>query len=283
LWALLNFLLPDVFTSAEDFDAWFDLKGGDNQREVVTRLHSVLRPFLLRRIKAEVARGLPPKTEVKVFVGMSELQREWYKKVLLKDLDAINAGDTNKGNAARVRLQNILMQLRKGPFQVVLFLFFFFLSMAPSDIYRVMFSVCNHPYLFPGAEPGPPYENGEHLIKASGKMVILDKLLSKLQERGSRVLLFTQMTRVLDILEDYMVWRGYEYCRIDGNTDGVDRADQIEDYNSEGSKKFVFLLSTRAGGLGINLATADSVILFDSDWCVSLLLVSVFVISADKQ
>jgi SNF2 family DNA or RNA helicase len=124
LWALLNFLLPDVFTSAEDFDAWFDLKGGDNQREVVTRLHSVLRPFLLRRIKAEVARGLPPKTEVKVFVGMSELQREWYKKVLLKDLDAINAGDTNKGNAARVRLQNILMQLRKGPFQVVLFLSF---------------------------------------------------------------------------------------------------------------------------------------------------------------
>jgi SWI/SNF-related matrix-associated actin-dependent regulator of chromatin subfamily A member 5 len=91
------------------------------------------------------------------------------------------------------------------------------------------------------------------------------------------------MTRVLDILEDYMVWRGYEYCRIDGNTDGVDRADQIEDYNSEGSNKFVFLLSTRAGGLGINLATADSVILFDSDWCVCLLLVSLFVISADKQ
>jgi SWI/SNF-related matrix-associated actin-dependent regulator of chromatin subfamily A member 5 len=122
--------------------------------------------------------------------------------------------------------------------------------------------------LFPGAEPGPPFENGEHLIKAAGKMVVLDKLLKRLQERGSRVLLFAQMSRVLDILEDYMVWRGYEYCRIDGNTEGIDRASQIEDYNSEGSTKFVFLLSTRAGGLGINLATADSVILYDSDWFV---------------
>lgn len=74
------------------------------------------------------------------------------------------------------------------------------------------------------------------------------------------------MTRLLDILEDYLLYRGYAYCRIDGNTSGEDRESQIDEYNREGSSKFVFLLSTRAGGLGINLATADIVILYDSDW-----------------
>jgi SWI/SNF-related matrix-associated actin-dependent regulator of chromatin subfamily A member 5 len=97
-------------------------------------------------------------------------------------------------------------------------------------------------------------------------MVILDKLLRKLKENGSRVLIFSQMTRLLDILEDYMAYKGYDYCRIDGSTNGEDRDIQIEEFNKEGSSKFVFLLSTRAGGLGINLATADTVILYDSDW-----------------
>merc|ERR1711981_1561215 len=97
-------------------------------------------------------------------------------------------------------------------------------------------------------------------------MGVLDKLLPKLQEQGSRVLIFTQMTRILDILEDYCWLREYEYCRIDGSTDSEIRDDHIEAYNKPGSSKFIFLLSTRAGGLGINLYTADIVILFDSDW-----------------
>lgn len=239
LWALLNFLLPDVFSSSEDFDSWFDLKGTDNQQEIIHRLHAVLRPFLLRRLKKEVAVGLPPKTEVKVYVGLTELQKDWYTKLLLKDIDSINAGALAKGGAPKTRLLNVLMQLRK---------------------------CCNHPYLFPGAEPGPPFENGPHLVESCGKLLVLDKLLVKLKERGSRVLLFSQMTRLLDLLEDYLTWRNFEYCRIDGNTETVDRAQSIEDYNAPNSTKFVFLLSTRAGGLGINLATADSVILYDSDW-----------------
>ena len=97
-------------------------------------------------------------------------------------------------------------------------------------------------------------------------MVLLDKLLSKLKERGSRVLIFSQMTRVIDILEDYCIFRGHQYCRIDGNTAGVDREHAIDEFNRDGSERFVFLLSTRAGGLGINLATADIVVLYDSDW-----------------
>ena len=83
-----------------------------------------------------------------------------------------------------------------------------------------------------------------------------------------------QMTRLLDILEDYLVFRGYQYCRIDGNTGGDDRDASIDAFNKPGSEKFVFLLSTRAGGLGINLATADVVILYDSDWQVFILIVS---------
>ncbi|CAN1129675.1 ISWI chromatin-remodeling complex ATPase CHR17 [Linum perenne] len=233
LWALLNFLLPEIFSSAETFDEWFQISGENDQQEVVQQLHKVLRPFLLRRLKSDVEKGLPPKKETILKVGMSQMQKQYYKALLQKDLEVVNAGGERK------RLLNIAMQLRK---------------------------CCNHPYLFQGAEPGPPYTTGDHLVTNAGKMVLLDKLLPKLKDRDSRVLIFSQMTRLLDILEDYLMFRGYQYCRIDGNTGGDDRDASIEAYNKPGSEKFVFLLSTRAGGLGINLATADVVILYDSDW-----------------
>jgi len=236
LWALLNFLLPEVFSSAEKFDEWFQI-GGDGgkeaEAEVVQQLHKVLRPFLLRRLKSDVEKSLPPKKETILKIGMSDMQRKYYAALLQKDMDAVTGG------ADRSRLLNIVMQLRK---------------------------CCNHPYLFQGAEPGPPYFTGEHLVENSGKLVLLDKLLPKLQQRGSRVLVFSQMTRMIDILEDYCIYRGYKYCRIDGNTSGDDRESQIDEYNAPNSEKFVFLLSTRAGGLGINLYTADIVVLYDSDW-----------------
>ncbi|XP_022760502.1 ISWI chromatin-remodeling complex ATPase CHR11-like isoform X3 [Durio zibethinus] len=233
LWSLLNFLLPEIFSSAETFDEWFQISGENDQQEVVQQLHKVLRPFLLRRLKSDVEKGLPPKKETILKVGMSQMQKQYYRALLQKDLEVVNAGGERK------RLLNIAMQLRK---------------------------CCNHPYLFQGAEPGPPYTTGDHLITNAGKMVLLDKLLPKLKERDSRVLIFSQMTRLLDILEDYLIFCGYQYCRIDGNTGGEDRDASIEAFNKPGSEKFVFLLSTRAGGLGINLATADVVILYDSDW-----------------
>ncbi|KAL0367688.1 UNVERIFIED_CONTAM: putative chromatin-remodeling complex ATPase chain [Sesamum radiatum] len=233
LWSLLNFLLPEIFSSAETFDEWFQISGENDEQEVVQQLHKVLRPFLLRRLKSDVEKGLPPKKETILKVGMSQMQKQYYRALLQKDLEVVNAGGERK------RLLNVAMQLRK---------------------------CCNHPYLFQGAEPGPPYTTGEHLIENSGKMVLLDKLLPKLKERDSRVLIFSQMTRLLDILEDYLMFRGHLYCRIDGNTGGEDRDASIETFNKPGSEKFVFLLSTRAGGLGINLATADVVILYDSDW-----------------
>ena len=117
----------------------------------------VLCPFLLRRIKADVEKSLPPKKEVKIYVGLSKMQREWYTRILMKDIDILNSA----GKMDKMRLLNILMQLRK---------------------------CCNHPYLFDGAEPGPLYTTDMHLVTNSGKMVVLDKLLPKLKEQGSRVL-----------------------------------------------------------------------------------------------
>jgi len=235
LWALLNFLLPDVFSSSDDFDEWFNTNSCLGDDTLVKRLHSVLKPFLLRRLKSEVEKSLLPKKEMNIYVGLTKMQRDWYTKILMKDIDIVNGA----GKVEKMRLQNILMQLRK---------------------------CVNHPYLFDGAEPGPPYTTDEHIIQNSGKMRVLDKFLPKLQEQGSRVLIFTQMTRILDILEDYCWFRGHKYCRIDGQTPHEDRDRQIQEYNAEGSEKFIFMLSTRAGGLGINLYTADIVVLYDSDW-----------------
>ncbi|KAJ7224436.1 SNF2 family N-terminal domain-containing protein [Mycena pura] len=243
LFALLNFICPEIFVDYADLDSFLhkDDSGQDEEEEkskkVVEALHKILRPFLLRRVKADVEKALLPKKEINIYVGLTEMQRKWYRSVLEKDIDAVN-GLTGK-KEGKTRLMNMVMQLRK---------------------------VTCHPYLFDGAEPGPPYTTDEHLIENSGKMIILDKLLKTMKANGSRTLIFSQMSRVLDILEDYCLFRQYKYCRIDGGTAHEDRIVAIDEYNKPGSEKFIFLLTTRAGGLGINLTTADIVVLYDSDW-----------------
>jgi len=238
LWALLNFLVPDVFASAEQFDDWFnlDIDDADEKNKLISQLHKILRPFMLRRLKVDVEKSLPPKHETILFTGMSVVQKKLYKDILMRDIDMLQGAG---GAGSRTAILNIVMQLRK---------------------------CAGHPYLFPGVEDRTLPALGEHLVNNCGKMVLLDKLLKRLQETGHRVLLFTQMTRVLDILEDYMVMRHFQYCRIDGNTSYEVRENYIDAFNAPDSKKFIFLLSTRAGGLGINLQTADVVILYDSDW-----------------
>ncbi|KAG5641118.1 hypothetical protein DXG03_005971 [Asterophora parasitica] len=243
LFALLNFICPEIFVDYKDLDSFLhkDDSGTDAEEEkskkVVEALHKILRPFLLRRVKADVEKNLLPKKEINIYVGLTDMQRKWYRSVLEKDIDAVN-GLTGK-KEGKTRLMNMVMQLRK---------------------------VTCHPYLFDGAEPGPPYTTDVHLIENSGKMIILDKLLKAMKAKGSRVLIFSQMSRVLDILEDYCLFRQYKYCRIDGGTAHDDRIVAIDEYNKPDSEKFIFLLTTRAGGLGINLTTADIVVLYDSDW-----------------
>ncbi|KIM31883.1 hypothetical protein M408DRAFT_327281 [Serendipita vermifera MAFF 305830] len=267
LFALLNFICPEIFTDYKDLESFLHKDDGigkkkesdseeepgdkeevdeppvqalteeEKNKKVVQALHMILRPFLLRRVKADVEKNLLPKKEINIYVGLADMQRKWYRSVLEKDIDAVN-GLTGK-KEGKARLMNLVMQLRK---------------------------VACHPYLFDGAEPGPPYTTDEHLVQNAGKMVILDKLLARMMQNGSRVLIFSQMSRMLDILEDYCHFRQYKYCRIDGSTSHEDRIAGIDEYNRPGSDKFIFLLTTRAGGLGINLTSADVVVLYDSDW-----------------
>ncbi|RLO08473.1 hypothetical protein DYB28_005881, partial [Aphanomyces astaci] len=281
LWALLNFLLPDVFSSSEQFDEWYafnlDTEDEEAKKQMITQLHRILRPFMLRRLKADVEKSLPPKKETLLFVGMTPMQKALYKTLLLRDMNTLTGGSA----ASKSALQNIVMYVVVGLEFVGLV-----------QIYRFMNrwqlrKCCGHPYLFEGQEDRSLPPMGDHVVDNCGKMILMDKLLKRLKARGSRVLIFSQMTRVLDIMEDFCRMRAYgyvrclfvavsevltviyvfgRYCRIDGNTSYDDRESSIEDYNAPNSSKFIFLLSTRAGGLGINLYTADIVILYDSDW-----------------
>ncbi|XP_067435408.1 chromodomain-helicase-DNA-binding protein 3 isoform X2 [Thunnus thynnus] len=237
LFHLLNFLTPNRFNNLEGFlEEFADISKEDQ----IKKLHDLLGPHMLRRLKADVFKNMPAKTELIVRVELSPMQKKYYKLILTKNFEALNS----KGGGNQVSLLNIMMDLKK---------------------------CCNHPYLFPVASmeaqktPSGAYE-GSALTKASGKLMLLQKMLRKLKEQGHRVLVFSQMTKMLDLLEDFLDYEGYKYERIDGGITGALRQEAIDRFNAPGACQFCFLLSTRAGGLGINLATADTVVIFDSDW-----------------
>ncbi|KAJ8409865.1 hypothetical protein AAFF_G00209060 [Aldrovandia affinis] len=251
VYSLLSFIEPSTFPEDKVEDFVTAYANVQTEPTLAAELHGVLRPFLLRRVKAEVAVDLPKKTELVVYHGMSALQKRYYKAILMKDLDAFQ-----NEQGGKTRLLNILMQLRK---------------------------CVNHPYLFDGKSPlidkapgnheecfilvcvePEPFEMGEHLVEASGKLRLLDSMLDFLHKGDHRVLLFSQMTRVLDILQDYMEYRGYSYERLDGSVRGEERNLAIKNFRSK--DVFVFLLSTKAGGVGMNLTAADTVIFMDSDF-----------------
>lgn len=259
LWALLNFLLPSIFKSCSTFEQWFNApfattgeKVELNEEEtilIIRRLHKVLRPFLLRRLKKEVESQLPDKVEYIIKCDMSGLQKVLYKHMQSKGVlltDGSEKGKQGKGGAKA--LMNTIVQLRK---------------------------LCNHPFMFQAIEekycehsgnPGSGVVTGPDLYRASGKFELLDRILPKLKATNHRVLLFCQMTQLMTIMEDYLGWRGFMYLRLDGTTKAEDRGDLLKKFNDPGSEYFLFLLSTRAGGLGLNLQAADTVIIFDSDW-----------------
>ncbi|KAF1751258.1 hypothetical protein GCK72_017812 [Caenorhabditis remanei] len=237
LFHLLNFLSKERFNQLEAFTAEFSEISKEDQIE---KLHNLLGPHMLRRLKADVLTGMPSKSELIVRVELSPMQKKWYKNILTRNFDALNV----KNGGTQMSLMNVLMELKK---------------------------CCNHPYLFVKASLEAPKEKngmyeGTALIKNSGKFALLQKMLRKLKDGGHRVLIFSQMTMMLDIMEDFCDVEGYKYERIDGSITGQMRQDAIDRYNAPGAQQFIFLLSTRAGGLGINLATADTVIIYDSDW-----------------
>eukprot|EP00252_Welwitschia_mirabilis_P025329 TRINITY_DN7867_c0_g1_i1.p1 TRINITY_DN7867_c0_g1~~TRINITY_DN7867_c0_g1_i1.p1 ORF type:complete len:1150 (+),score=277.75 TRINITY_DN7867_c0_g1_i1:156-3605(+) len=240
LWALLHFLLPTIFNSYENFEEWFNAPFAERcdmaitdeeQLLIIRRLHQVIRPFLLRRKKDEVEKFLPSKTQVILKCDLSAWQKVYYQQIT--DVGRVGL-DTGAGRPRT--LQNLTMQLRK---------------------------CCNHPYLF--LDDYNMYRK-EEIVRASGKFELLDRLLPKLHRSGHRVLLFSQMTRLMDILEIYLNLHCFKYLRLDGTTKTEERGTLLQKFNDPQSPYFMFLLSTRAGGLGLNLQSADTVILFDSDW-----------------
>ncbi|XP_057510712.1 LOW QUALITY PROTEIN: protein CHROMATIN REMODELING 4-like [Actinidia eriantha] len=236
MYNLLNFLQPASFPSLSSFEEKFnDL----TTAEKVDELKKLVTPHMLRRLKKDAMQNIPPKTERMVPVDLSSIQAEYYRAMLTKNYQILR--NIGKGVAQQSML-NIVMQLRK---------------------------VCNHPYLIPGTEPdsGSAEFLHEMRIKASAKLTLLHSMLKLLHKDGHRVLIFSQMTKLLDILEDYLTieFGPKTFERVDGSVSVADRQTAIARFNQD-SSKFVFLLSTRSCGLGINLASADTVIIYDSDF-----------------
>ncbi|XP_061961834.1 probable helicase CHR10 isoform X6 [Populus nigra] len=287
LWALMHFCMPLVFGTLDEFlstfreaaDASSDHDATKVKRQFKT-LKSILKSFMLRRTKSRLIECgnlvLPSLTEITVMAPLVSLQKKVYTSILRKELPKLLALSSSASN--HQSLQNMVIQLRKA---------------------------CSHPYLFPGIEP-EPYEEGEHLVKfgvvahlyslknkelkrhkgkkktkistlkeASGKLIILDQLLEKLHDSGHRVLLFAQMTHTLDILQDFLELRKYSYERLDGSVRAEERFAAIRSFSgqsgrsgseSDQNSSFVFMISTRAGGVGLNLVAADTVIFYEQDW-----------------
>ncbi|KAJ3222338.1 hypothetical protein HK099_002440 [Clydaea vesicula] len=236
LLSLTQFLMPDKFSEFEGFEIGVDNNEDEVQAENISKLQAKLKGYMLRRLKTDVEKSLPQKTERILRIELSPMQLTYYKNIYTK-----NFAQLNKSGGEKVSLMNIAMKLR----------------------------MCsNHPYLFPNAEPltKNKEERLRGLIMNSGKMVLLDKLLERLKADGNRVLIFSQFVMMLDVLTDYLIMKGYVFQRLDGSTGSDARKRSMEHFNAPDSTDFCFLLSTKAGGLGLNLETADTVIIFDSDW-----------------
>ncbi|XP_075224840.1 lymphocyte-specific helicase-like [Lycorma delicatula] len=310
LWSLLNFLLPELFDDLSTFEAWFDVQEmekaegaekiiqQEREQKVISTLHQILFPFLLRRIKTDVILDFPPKKEVMVFCPMTSVQMEMYKVIVDKSIASlVNVPEPfdkkrssrsiyRKGSQDDDKLMNTSFQSKTNEY--------FPLDKMPAcrelteklgatvagnpgfvnrlHMQRptmVLKHIVNHPYL---VRMPVRYKNGTkvlHVTKdlknVSGKLLVLDAMLAKLKQKGHKVLIFCTSAMMLDLLEEYVIMAKYSYVRLDGSTSLLDRKNYIYAFNTN-PKVFVFLLTTRAGGLGINLTGADTVILYNSDW-----------------
>jgi len=275
LWSILNFLDRKKFS---DLDAFLDdfgaLSSGNGTVEQVNKLNKLLKPHLLRREKADVEKSLQSMQETLIYVEITNLQKLCYRAcleqnraLLLRGVGAVNAG--------AVSFNNVSMMLRH---------------------------CCNHPWLIREIEQSAlvqlasessmrePATLAEHndvdlwrrtrakleaedearyvdrLVQTSGKLVLLDKLLPKLKADGHRVLLFSQFTKMLDLIEDLVRGRRWSYERLDGAVTGRERQAAIDRFSDPASESFIFMITTRAGGVGINLTAADTIVMFDPDW-----------------
>ena len=238
LWCLLHFTQSERFPKWEEFEKHHRLYD-EGDASGLDQLHAELQPYLLRRVKRDVEKSLPAKVERILTVEMSTIQREYYRHILTRNFKALTK--VGKAKTHRCSFINILMELQK---------------------------CCNHAHLTVSVDDEKEKRELrlQQILRGSGKMVLLDKLLTRMKEKGHRVLIFSQMVRMLDIIADYLELKKWQHQRLDGSIKREDRQIALDHFNADNSTDFCFLLSTKAGGLGINLATADTVVIYDSDW-----------------
>lgn len=306
LWSLLNFLLPEVFDDLKSFESWFDIDtlseaenvvAAEREQNILSMLHQILTPFLLRRLKSDVTLEVPPKKEIIVYAPLTAKQETFYTAVVNKTITRMLGQEKTEAPVAltssgrpkrRTRklvdygetdgdtpydLDKYLERVRKeqeqsspqvldvqSPLDAQI-------NLKLQNILMLLKRCCNHPYLveYPLDPATQEFKIDEQLVRSSGKFLILDRLLPALKKRGHKVLIFSQMTSILDILTDYCYLRDFQYSRLDGNMSYAERDENMTKFSKD-PEVFLFLLSTRAGGLGINLTAADTVIIFDSDW-----------------
>jgi len=276
MWSLMNFLLPEIFDEPEVFERYFEIDGMTNnqinfkeeqERSVLSIFHQILIPFILRRRKSDVNLSLPPKKEVTVYTKMTNLQLKWYNKLVDEILrryvterkkdDFIQIFDDDQRLRSQRKDQIQTLETKHDIIAK---------KITGRNVVFPLLRACTHPYLL----DAPRDENGEiivneDLISQSGKFLLLDKMLGKLRQKGHKVLIFSTLVIFLDLLESMCEHRKYGYTRLDGSTTFEDRIEAIANFNKD-PETFIFLISTRAGGLGLNLMAADTVILFNSDW-----------------
>lgn len=353
LWSLLHFLLPEIFNDLDSFENWFDFssvldRNGQKvvierrKRNLVTTMHAILKPFLLRRIKTDVETDLPKKREYILYAPLTSEQKELYREILSgtgrqylenRAIERIEAksgrvsrsaslkrkaedgngtmtpnksvkstrsstpssisGRTRKGRLSYREIgdREFDAKLRKlengqeeddeeekeespGDTEQEEIERAKTIKLAKKEIGNKKLQnpvmqarlACNSPHNFywPWGDDSSTVD--ETLVTASGKMLLLDRLVPCLMKKGHKVLIFSQFKTQLDLIQDWATQlRNWNCCRIDGSVSQTDRRAQIQAFNTDKNYK-IFLLSTRAGGQGINLTAADTVILFDSDW-----------------
>ncbi|XP_058697719.1 lymphoid-specific helicase isoform X2 [Poecile atricapillus] len=305
LWSLLNFLLPDVFDDLKSFESWFDITSitetaediiaKEREQNILHMLHQILTPFLLRRLKSDVALEVPPKREVVVYAPLAKKQETFYTAIVNRTIrkllgnneeEVVELSSTGRPkrrsrkvvdyceehNCSPDDLEKLISKMQEEveqerPVVDMSIPMDSEVNLKLQNIMMLLRKCCNHPYLieYPLDPATQQFKVDEDLVKNSGKFLLLDRMLPELKKRGHKVLLFSQMTMMLDILMDYCYLRNFKFSRLDGSMSYSEREENMHQFNVD-PEVFLFLVSTRAGGLGINLTAADTVIIYDSDW-----------------
>lgn len=287
----------DISTITSDAE---NIVATEREQNVLHMLHQILTPFLLRRLKSDVTLEVPPKREIIVYAPLTSKQEAFYRAIVNKTITKLlgqekddsrpvqltssgrpkrrtrrpvdySEEDTDSAADFEKYLERVQKEMESqessGPVVDVYMPVDAQINLKLQNVLMLLKRCCNHAYLveYPLDPATGDFKIDEQLVEASGKFLVLDRMLPELKKRGHKVLIFSQMTSILDVLMDYCYLRGYEYSRLDGSMSYADRDENMKKFSND-PEVFLFLLSTRAGGLGINLTAADTVIIFDSDW-----------------